>query len=372
MTWSGGLIDWTNAAYKAQGYFASYVNWLSIDCYDGSDLDLTFQPSNSTASATSSSAASKKTASSRDRRALAHGGGAPDASLWARAAQVVNSYTYGTNDSTGQMGLFGSDAATVMDSATSTGMKMITSAKSNASSSASGAAGWWAKLPLAAKIGIAVGAAAVALLILVIACTVCARRGDKRRRAADADYAKLNGGGRVGKGGVGDAIPLVGKSYTNNKLASGVGADASRSALSVASKDSGRSYGNYAAAPTLGYGQGQGQGQGRAGTYATPDYNHDYNAAFRSPGYAAPPSSVGSAVPAPRYAPSARGQGYDNGGESYQQQTYGGGGAGRAEWDAPPPSSRGYAGSSVAGSALGGGGYGGGRAEGRGYAQGRF
>ena len=346
VTWAGGMIDWTNAAYKAKGYFASYVNWISIDCYDGSDLNLTFQASNASATATASSAASKKTTSSRERRAVEDA----ELGLWARAAQVVNSYTYGKNDSTGQIGMYSSDAGTVMDSATSTGLKMITSSKSKSSSSSSGATSWWSKLPLAAKVGIAIGAAAVALLILVIGCTIFARRGDKRRRQADADYAQLNGGGgKPGRGGVGDTIPLVGKNYSNNKLAPG--GDASRSALSVASKDSGRSYGNYAAPPSLGYSTvGGGQGQARQQVaYATPDY--DYNVAFRSPGYGPPPSAVESAH-----------SGYSGGIQGYHHQPYDGSAAARPIWSAPPaPSSAGS-----------GGVYGGGRAQGQAYGQGRF
>ena len=97
---------------------------------------------------------------------------------------------------------------------------------------------------------------------------------------------------RPGKGGIGDAIPLVGKSFATNKLDGG---HANRPELFNASKNSGRSHGKYAASSSLGYRSAGGpQGQGRGGQHATPNHTQEYHAAFQLPGYAPLVSAVES------------------------------------------------------------------------------
>ncbi|BGP28262.1 hypothetical protein JCM10295v2_007249 [Rhodotorula toruloides] len=38
--WAGGMIDWSSPAYTSSNAFTAHVQWVSIDCYSGSDLNL--------------------------------------------------------------------------------------------------------------------------------------------------------------------------------------------------------------------------------------------------------------------------------------------------------------------------------------------
>lgn len=135
--WAGGMIDWKDPTYVAQGNaFKAHVQWVDIQCYSGSDLNLPFVQGNSSSSTNS-------TKRLRERE------------LWPRA-QAINSYIYGSeslspvgaslfsvftsertppfigkieltsttiaaNNSDGQIGVSGSNAGTIINSAYSTG-----------------------------------------------------------------------------------------------------------------------------------------------------------------------------------------------------------------------------------------------------------
>ncbi|BGP14184.1 putative glycosidase CRH2 [Rhodosporidiobolus nylandii] len=192
--WAGGLIDWSSKEYTSQGgMYTAHVQWLSIECYDGSDFNLPFVASNSS----SSSRLAKRSEAWPE--------------LWERAGESVNSYIWGTNDTNGQIGVSGSDAATIINSPYSTGQNMIvkngdtkgvTSSQDGGGSGGTGIFGdnavgnWWAKQKTAVHVGIIIGACAVALFLLVAICTICARSKDRRKAKQLA---------------VKDAIPLVPK-----------------------------------------------------------------------------------------------------------------------------------------------------------------
>lgn len=75
--WAGGMIDWKDPTYVAQGNaFKAHVQWVDIQCYSGSDLNLPFVQGNSSSS-------SNSTSRLRERE------------LWPRA-QAINSYIYGS------------------------------------------------------------------------------------------------------------------------------------------------------------------------------------------------------------------------------------------------------------------------------------
>ncbi|KAM0754695.1 concanavalin A-like lectin/glucanase [Meredithblackwellia eburnea MCA 4105] len=202
--WAGGMIDWSDPSYTSQGYFAAYVQWLSVTCYDPSSL--TFQASNTT------------TSSSRLRQRSNLGEQLEGRTLWERADQNLNSFVYGANDTNGQMQVFSSDAGTVINSVSSTGKNMIIpKSKSGSGSSGSGsssgggssdnqpttAAGkWWSEQGTAVKVGICVGGAAAGLFVIVGCCTFFARKKDRKQYAA-IEAAKRKGGR--------DNIPLVEK-----------------------------------------------------------------------------------------------------------------------------------------------------------------
>ena len=132
------MIDWKDPTYVAQGNaFKAHVQWVDIQCYSGSDLNLPFVQGNSSSSSSSSNSTSRL----RERE------------LWPRA-QAINSYIYGSeslfarfpsslflvgaypafigkveltsttiaaNNSAGQIGVSGSNAGTIINSAYSTG-----------------------------------------------------------------------------------------------------------------------------------------------------------------------------------------------------------------------------------------------------------
>lgn len=78
--WAGGMIDWKDPTYVAQGNaFKAHVQWVDIQCYSGSDLNLPFVQGNSSSS-------SNSTKRLRERE------------LWPRA-QAINSYIYGSESS---------------------------------------------------------------------------------------------------------------------------------------------------------------------------------------------------------------------------------------------------------------------------------
>ncbi|KAK4053203.1 hypothetical protein OIV83_001938 [Microbotryomycetes sp. JL201] len=180
--WAGGMIDWNAPDYKSQGYFASYVQWVSIQCYDNSDL--TFQAGNTTTSPTNSTSGSNSTS-----RLVRRG---DDERHWlTERADTISSYLWGANSSAGQPQVSGSDASTIINSQYSTGVNMIikeNDTKGVKSGTGSGdlathaATTWWGKLPTAAKVGIGIGAAAGALFVIVSVCTCivrCRRSGQK-------------------------------------------------------------------------------------------------------------------------------------------------------------------------------------------------
>ncbi|GAA5878225.1 hypothetical protein JCM16303_002692 [Sporobolomyces ruberrimus] len=222
--WAGGLIDWSQTG--SQGYFASQVQWLSVQCYDNSNLP--YVAGNSTTSSNSTSS----------KRSL-ESGNLWERDLWERAP-VVNSYVYGTNDSNGQIGVSGSNAATIINSPYSTGQNMIikngdtkgvTGGKTGTSGGLFGnsaVGNWWQRLATAAKAGIIIGICAVFLFIFVALCTCFARRKDRRKAALRKDQA-LN-----------DSIPLVAKKGSAagggpspHRNAGGVGGNESRSQVNL-------------------------------------------------------------------------------------------------------------------------------------------
>lgn len=100
------MINWQDPTYLAQGKaFKAHVQWVDIQCYSGGDFNLPFVQGNSSSLSNSSSSSSRL----RER-----------AKVWPRA-QNVNSYIYGTNNSAGQIGVMGSNAGTIINSAYSTG-----------------------------------------------------------------------------------------------------------------------------------------------------------------------------------------------------------------------------------------------------------
>ncbi|GAA5989180.1 hypothetical protein JCM5350_005112 [Sporobolomyces pararoseus] len=218
--WSGGLIDWSQTG--SQGYFASEVQWLSIQCYDNSDLPYIAGNQSTTSNSTSS------------KRSL-EGGELWERDLWERAP-VVNSYVYGTNDSNGQIGVSGSNAATIINSPYSTGQNMIvkngdTKGVTGGKTSGGGLFGnsavgnWWQKLATAAKAGIIIGICAVFLFILVALCTCFARRKDQRKAALRQQQAQN------------DAIPLVAKNNAAGGARSNLGGgNESRSQVNLPAK----------------------------------------------------------------------------------------------------------------------------------------
>lgn len=76
------MIDWNDPTYVAQGHaFQAHVQWVDIQCYSGSDLNLPFTHGND-----SSSSGSNSSRRARERR---------NDLLWPRA-QNINSYIYGS------------------------------------------------------------------------------------------------------------------------------------------------------------------------------------------------------------------------------------------------------------------------------------
>lgn len=80
--WAGGMIDWSSPAYTASNSFTAHVQWVSIDCYSGSDLNLPFVAGNSSSNSTSSRLRQR----SEDEWPM----------LWERQSQTVNSYIWGS------------------------------------------------------------------------------------------------------------------------------------------------------------------------------------------------------------------------------------------------------------------------------------
>ncbi|BGP30347.1 putative glycosidase CRH2 [Rhodotorula toruloides] len=210
--WAGGLIDWSSPAYTSSNAFTAHVQWVSIDCYSGSDLNLPFVAGNSSSNSTSS------------RERLRRSEEWPV--LWERQSQSVNSYIWGSNDTNGQIGVSGSNAATIINSPFSTGQNMIikngdtkgvTAPKSGNGGTGifgnTAAGNWWAKQSTGVHVGIIIGGCAVALFLLVTICTLWARRNDGRKSRARKEAAILaasRGGPKAGPSGAA-AIPLVNK-----------------------------------------------------------------------------------------------------------------------------------------------------------------
>ncbi|GAA5976101.1 hypothetical protein JCM11641_003282 [Rhodosporidiobolus odoratus] len=208
--WSGGLIDWSSPDYTSQGYYAAYVQWLSIQCYTGDDFDL---PYNGTSSNSTSKRLVKRFGEGEE--------GEEVEGLWKRAGETVGSYVWGANDTNGQISVTGSNAATIINSPYSTGQNMIvkkgdtkgvTSTKDSGGGTGvlgdNAVGNWWAKQKTAVHIGIIIGACALALFLFVAICTIFARSKDRRKRSQESNKLTKSTGG----GGVGDAIPLVPKS----------------------------------------------------------------------------------------------------------------------------------------------------------------
>ncbi|KAL8283606.1 hypothetical protein RQP46_005401 [Phenoliferia psychrophenolica] len=191
ISWAGGMIDWSGTG--SLGYYAAYVQWLNVQCYDPAQL--TFQSSNSTKSSNSTSRFRERDGEfDLDERSP----------LWKRA-NAISSYVYGTNSSAGQMSVFASDAQTVMSSVANTGKNMLNPVKNASSASNTAVGNWWAKQGIAVKVGIIIGAVAVVLFLLVACCTCVARRKDKKQ------YAQIQKAARAGATTGRDQIPLVEK-----------------------------------------------------------------------------------------------------------------------------------------------------------------
>ncbi|GAA6051512.1 hypothetical protein JCM3770_000390 [Rhodotorula araucariae] len=222
--WAGGMIDWSSPLYTATNSFQAEVAWVSIDCYDNSDLP--FVAGNSSSSNSSSS------------RLARRGAGVPVEELWKRQSGDVNSYLWGTNNTNGQIGVLGSDRSTVINSPYSTGQNMIvkngdTKGVTTAKSSGGGKpffgdnafGNWWSRQGTAVHAGLIVGVCAAALFVLVALCTLWARRKDRGKARRRRQEALLAAGAASGGGGAGaaanarraaggrkgpDAVPLVG------------------------------------------------------------------------------------------------------------------------------------------------------------------
>ncbi|GAA6013381.1 hypothetical protein JCM8202_003126 [Rhodotorula sphaerocarpa] len=211
--WAGGMIDWNNPTYVAQGHaFQAHVQWVDIQCYSGSDLNLPFTHGND-----SSSSGSNSSRRARERR---------NDLLWPRA-QNINSYIYGTNDTQGQIGVSGSDAQTIINSAYSTGHNMIISngdTKGVKQGVGSGAlaktvvGNWWQRQNTGIHVGIIIAGCLLVLFLIVVCCTAWARRGRTSRRARDKAAILAAAAGPSSKGGAGgggfgapgrDTVPLV-------------------------------------------------------------------------------------------------------------------------------------------------------------------
>ncbi|GAA5851266.1 hypothetical protein JCM9279_007504 [Rhodotorula babjevae] len=240
--WSGGLIDWSSPAYTAAKAFQAEVAWVSIDCYANSQLPFV-SGANSTSSASSTAAAASSTSTKGSRLARRQGGFELESveQLWKRQSGggSVNSYLWGSNDTSGQIGVSGSDRATIINSPYSTGQNMLVkngdtqgvkagptsgSGKSIFGDNAFG--NWWQRQSTAAHVGLIIGACAAGLFLLVAMCMGWARCRGKRRKGASGDddddallkptpagaAASRNARRAVSKngGGGGDAIPLVG------------------------------------------------------------------------------------------------------------------------------------------------------------------
>ncbi|GAA5915144.1 hypothetical protein JCM8208_002148 [Rhodotorula glutinis] len=240
--WSGGLIDWSSPAYTANKAFQAEVGWVSVECYDG--LKLPFVSGTNSSSSSSSSASSAAASSTKGSRMARRQGGFELESveeLWKRQSGGgnVNSYLWGANDTSGQIGISGSDRATIINSPYSTGQNMLVkngdtkgvkagptsgSGKSIFGDNAFG--NWWQRQSTAAHVGLIIGACAAGLFLLVAMCMGWARCRGKRRKGASGDdddddallkpttapgaAASRNARRAVGKNGGGDAIPLVG------------------------------------------------------------------------------------------------------------------------------------------------------------------
>lgn len=48
ISWSGGLIDWSASSYTLIGYYAAYIRWIAVSCYDDTFLSYTAVATNST------------------------------------------------------------------------------------------------------------------------------------------------------------------------------------------------------------------------------------------------------------------------------------------------------------------------------------
>ncbi|GAA5967068.1 hypothetical protein JCM8115_003512 [Rhodotorula mucilaginosa] len=219
--WAGGMIDWKDSTYVAQGNaFKAHVQWVDIQCYSGSDLNLPFVQGNSSSS-------SNSTKRLRERE------------LWPRA-QAINSYIYGSNgeltsstsvanNSDGQIGVSGSNAGTIINSAYSTGQNMIISdGKTKGVKQGIGSGdlaktvvgNWWQRQNTGVHVGIIIAGCLVALFLFVVVCTLWARRNrpSRAQRAANqaAILAASTGGSgsrtlrKNGGGSGGDMVPLVG------------------------------------------------------------------------------------------------------------------------------------------------------------------
>ncbi|BGP38232.1 putative glycosidase CRH2 [Rhodotorula kratochvilovae] len=344
ITWAGGLIDWTSPAYTANNAFQAEVAWLSIDCYDG--LDLPFVAGNSS-SASSNSSSSRLARRDEDESVEA---------LWKRQSGNLVSYLWGTNDTNGQIGVDGSDRATVINSPYSTGQNMLvkngdTKGVKGTKASGSGSSvfgdnafgNWWSRQSTAVHAGLIVGVCAAALFLLVVLCTLWARRKDRgkaRKRKEAALLAASSGGAGAGAGAAAnarraaggrkgpDAIPLVGTGagsssrvdlpgqFARPGYARG-GADEGSYYGDAASVSSSMHKGSFRAASP--YGDGS-----RAGTPPVPSVPAQYQQQYQQPGYGAYPPAYGA--PQPQFQ---QGYGGGYGGGQQQQQGWGGYGQGR-------------------------------------------
>ena len=134
--WAGGMIDWKDPTYVAQGNaFKAHVQWVDIQCYSGSDLNLPFVQGNSSSSSNSTSRLRERELWPRAQAINSYIYGSESLSAGASLLSVVfvgaypafigevelTNMTFAANNSAGQIGVSGSNAGTIINSAYSTG-----------------------------------------------------------------------------------------------------------------------------------------------------------------------------------------------------------------------------------------------------------
>ncbi|GAA5882417.1 hypothetical protein JCM3774_001833 [Rhodotorula dairenensis] len=314
--WAGGMINWKDPTYVAQNNaFRAHVQWVDIQCYSGSDFNLPFVQGNSSSG--------NSTNRLRER-----------AELWPRA-QAINSYVYGTNNSDGQIGVSGSNAGTIINSAYSTGQNMIiTNGKTQGVKQGIGSGAladtvvgnWWQRQNTGVHVGLIIAGCLVCLFLIVVVCTLWARRNrpSKAQRAANqaAILAAASSGGNAvgsrlrknGNGGahnLGDTVPLVGPGV-------GGGGPAYESRSAVYS-DSTKNYSDYSLRSGVSHQNQYGPTAGRGGIPPVPNLPKQYSDSARGDDFGAIGGAGRGAYPPQQYASQSR---RPLGGSAQQQQHY--------------------------------------------------